>query len=1470
MAGTDVCTSSIFGLVTQLARFLCHGEAYFNLNRDCEPTDATVNSDVAKRRIQIYEALLMGNGGGSKDNDENGDGDGVESQLQQFDNPELLEMHKLIEEQVDQQLGQKIAQLLLTLSNPTDALRETSGVLPQKTGIKMRLLKPKPFKLEEQPEIEVMPTEPKMFRSVGFMRSQTKPLDYQFKSNLITENVRALRETLKQKAINAATGNADKLVQNVFQDSVSRIRDYKDRVRPICPRVKSNKQASSSNSSIGSGGSGGVNMFQESMARINELKEQDPVELKKGNMFKDSKERLKETNGGEVEVYHLASKVSSTSLDSLTRRTSELSMKTPAARKALEPKIDLSFKPRPEKSFLSDLNITNDIKMHFDPNLELKYIKLPDLIEHLKFAAAGLQSETFSFVGQDSFHINPNCTLATVLPEVLADFAVPFLESGWCYRRLTMRTQWVKPHLMERPLNRTLRKSIIAFLTTNRQFLLCQPAKELSQLVRSSLIAMQLMHHLEALFQSQPILNLRTGTPGAFLISFMWSTIESCNNSKFLQLLIHLFKSICVTYYGQLENWVFRGRLDDTFNELFISRSALDADLLDERSKEFFDKGYRVIDGEVPGFLHGCQQAILQCGKYNQVLKAYNAQHPILEWKFPSIVVCVTEEQVDKMRSTMQCSYTPILQRYEKCSMQSIFEQRLASKHRFGNRMVEQTQAHLINWERQQHELFLKATAKSQQLCDELNAQMEEQRQRRIEQRRLEIAQELAIQRRCEQQKEIILQREKDELLAEIAKLQGMQKLKEDVNYKEDEETEADGKTETEEVFSPDQSSSSGRSFVSCLEGPPSIDMETEAATPLPHSAPEYQRSHSDVINSNDAMSTSDSISSRNRQHIMSSEQFQECYLATKVVLPSPAATAAEADVNMNVDPLATDNLSDMQRNRQRVMCHDGFVQFNAEEDTHSNRVKFQIESTTELAQNRRRVMASEFDIVMSQPEATGKWKRTESDDLQQNRHRVMESHFDIGIESVDDKKLNLRLDVNRLQVELPTPMSTTSDVEIEEKYADNSSDDLANNNYDMIGNEDQQESPTTSPTIPKPAAPTLDPTPNSIPVHMPPEQTRPSYHIPSNIGLRTETNKREWDTVTKASNPYMIRRCLQMSIMIPLNTHLSLLRSEIFRIFKDLRIYDHFRQLRNYFFLLDGQFSMLLAQGILGHINKGLESHRLCQRGLLDGILNNAINAGGTDETAISQNLSFSCLEVPEGRDLMPLDVLSMLTLETKIDWPLNLVISSETIRKYGEIFRHFFKLRQIDYVLQCSYEFLHEQGKLHGRRLCIAPHYRHLQMMRHKLSHFVTTLQNHLVSTALQAPWKIFKDEMRTADSIETLYRQHVSYLKRVAFMALINRHSSKIKETVDSILVIVLRFCKVLQTQTFTLDAENQFVHPRYKRLVYEETEFNKFMQYLIYLGNKVATSGYQEEIGDLIRIINYNNYYKLSTTEGDGKF
>lgn len=108
------------------------------------------------------------------------------------------------------------------------------------------------------------------------------------------------------------------------------------------------------------------------------------------------------------------------------------------------------------------------------------------------------------------------------------------------------------------------------------------------------------------------------------LMSFVWSFINGGIDCTFSQLLMYLLSSLCETYFAQLKRWVYQGELDEPFNELFINSCT--HKLKHERSKEYFDKAYYIRSDLVPGFLVGCEQPILQCGKYNRFLKTYNAQ----------------------------------------------------------------------------------------------------------------------------------------------------------------------------------------------------------------------------------------------------------------------------------------------------------------------------------------------------------------------------------------------------------------------------------------------------------------------------------------------------------------------------------------------------------------------------------------------------------------------------------------------------------------------------------------------------------------------------------------------------------------------------------------------------------------------------------------------------------------------------
>ncbi|KAH8296198.1 hypothetical protein KR054_002845 [Drosophila jambulina] len=1094
------------------------------------------------------------------------------------------------------------------------------------------------------------------------------------------------------------------------------------------------------------------------------------------------------------------------------------------------------LEPGPKKHFISDRMMSNELNLLLNKELVLSYIKESVLIDHLKKAAAGLQSDTFFCSPQDDKEllIRPNTTLHSVLPEILADFSAPFLRAGSAYRRLIARTKCSSytNARVERPLNRAFREILVDFLATIRQFLLCQSADSLPQLLLNSRSAMQLLQQLENVFEREPRLNLEAGVPGCFLMSCLWQAIDSCGHSDFLQLLIYLLRKMSQTYFGQLQSWVYHGKLDEELNEIFISRchNTLPS-TVDECSKDFFNRGYQVVNGEVPAFLYGCDQDILQCGKYNRVLKAYNAQHPVFDVEFPAIVVCLTEQQLKDMRRRLAEKYAVIYQQFGWCSMQSIFQERMAAKRNFQNLMVERTQAHLAAWEEQMRALQLEANAQKKLRYDQLNAELEIHQQNVLERRRQEIVNEMVFQKESERLEEKRQLQEKETLLKKVAQLQGLLGVE----------------SKTQDSFSPDDSTNSDRSFKSCLEGPYSrpesaLDKDDKAdeaeeteggaenveqlGKPNSETSLQLQRRPLDELNSNDHLNLQSELD-RNRKHVLSSEYFQ-----AMVNVKEPDSTTSTGlrahlppDINANLkDTETADQLSDLQRYRLRMQHHDSFGNYNSTEDEHTRRIQRQMQSTEQRAINRRKVMCSEYDIVLGE-------RREDT--------------------------MHLPLEPNKLHVEVPlsvlTPMSVTSDADFGGLTPPESTDAANNNN-----NNDEVEDSILLNTV----SPQEKPKPVKAAERVL-SSFKPTFKLPTNFQTKCELAVTPTSTgVTESCNPFMARRCLQLSVMVPVNAHYALLRNEVLRIFKELRIYEHFRRLRNYFFLLDGQFGGLLTYDILDRIRAGIDPKSLCQRGVLDAMLGNALACCPVDETTVTQNLALNCTKIPDKLDFWSLDATSMLALHCKVDWPLNLVISSETVAKYGQIFGYLVKLRHVSFILEGTFQHLQRVGKLLGPELRMSLQFRQLQAVRQKLSHFVTALQTHLVAKALQATWKGFKEDLCTANSIEDLYRHHVAYLKRIAFLAFLNRRSAKVKETIDNLLVIVLRFCKVIQSQTFNLDAENQFVHPRFKRLLQEAAEFDKFMHYLIYLGNKAAASGYQEEIGDLMCIINFNNYYIVS--------
>lgn len=163
----------------------------------------------------------------------------------------------------------------------------------------------------------------------------------------------------------------------------------------------------------------------------------------------------------------------------------------------------------------------------------------------------------------------------------------------------------------------------------------------------------------------------------------------------------------------------------------------------------------------------------------------------------------------------------------------------------------------------------------------------------------------------------------------------------------------------------------------------------------------------------------------------------------------------------------------------------------------------------------------------------------------------------------------------------------------------------------------------------------------------------------------------------------------LEKSFTIPLQIYSNILNNEILKIFfQDLDILSHFQSLRNYFFMMDGEFASNICDGLLSKLQTAKNPSELLNSYTLHSILESALQSSLTGNDKNAENLSFGIPNIPEQFEITSPKVLSELHLSYKVDWPLNLLLSVEAIEHYNKVFQHLLALRRITWILdECLY---------------------------------------------------------------------------------------------------------------------------------------------------------------------------------------
>ncbi|XP_050095374.1 gamma-tubulin complex component 6 [Anopheles aquasalis] len=366
-------------------------------------------------------------------------------------------------------------------------------------------------------------------------------------------------------------------------------------------------------------------------------------------------------------------------------------------------------------------------------------------------------------------------------------------------------------------------------------------------------------------------------------------------------------------------------------------------------------------------------------------------------------------------------------------------------------------------------------------------------------------------------------------------------------------------------------------------------------------------------------------------------------------------------------------------------------------------------------------------------------------------------------------------------------------------------------------------------------------------------------------VEIAEESDRTIPDPELNSLDPLTITRFLQYSLVIPLRAHMEIVNNEILKMYLyDLDLLSHFESLRNYFLLMDGEFSAHICDSLFGRLETVHSPYELLNYQTLHAILDGALYCSNAGSDPNAERLSFIVCQVPDQFDLYAPNAISMLNLSYRVEWPLNLILTPEAIEQYTNVFRYLVKVRRISYALENAFELLKDARKRFGRALLQSPQYARVQLIRHKLSQLVNALKTYL-SSMLSASWETFRADLQDAtETMEDLYRKHRTYVKRIIFLCLLNKRSIELYDNIERVFRVVLRFYCHLRSKDWKLQSsgapQERYEHPLYDQMLVDELKFDKLVKGTLQIGNKLYDEGYLKEIFEFLHLVNINGYYE----------
>ncbi|XP_021938157.1 gamma-tubulin complex component 6 isoform X3 [Zootermopsis nevadensis] len=1074
-----------------------------------------------------------------------------------------------------------------------------------------------------------------------------------------------------------------------------------------------------------------------------------------------------------------------------------------------------SLAPQKEKPFLTDAGmdcvqkvwkvIRGHSVMYMNKSLAehvlLTDISRKQLIQDLKFLLIGVPSETFPYDEEENGFVMKNgVCVQGVTPETLRSFCEKFLVTGTCCLRLRKLVECkliTGNHAQEGLMFQALCGNIRSYLHFYRAAVMMLPEDpvltRLLQQVDGLHIQMTYLGHLYKVHPSTRQDDV-TLPEGVMLLSYLYEEICKVTRKDVACILYSAMHSCCQVYFSFVQKWIFEGLCQDAYTEFFIQEQP---DLMTSREREYWSRGYYMIKEAVPGFLQGLDVAIFQCGKALNLLKLCNPQDAlcvVLQSGYPAVRCCLHTEDLQQLEA--EClSYErgALAACGEPLELHHYFQSMKEEEHAFEQTVQTAHQASL-------QRLKLEHDMKASKVLKEKNAQFA------ILKEQMEMAEaRKADERKQRLQEDERFAREAAQLEQETARRTELEKA-DLVRYYSVLTDVAEKRLQHAEWRISRMKLQEKRLEVK------SDDTEPVTTVWRPN-------------NNNDLEDINSNLPVFNIMHL---EETTNTCVNTQ---HSPEATNTArkiSDVQNNVEEINTEfniNNSGLDTKNSSACVTRGY-------DSKVD-ISAVIESVSQSSMN---------------------------EDPQIDEHIT-----DNKSSRVSDSELNRR-DVDMQYAEVLSVVS----VEIlkPESFATDDAED-ANNSMSFETTISESKTYTTLPTKTKFVLST-EPDKlkqNKFLVTGGRTDTTFSYRLHKSLDDAPLVNVTDGlmrpvkDSTTLSAvdvggaDMSSININLQKSILVPLKIQMSLVNSAMLRFFlQDQGLLSHLHSLRNYFFLLDGEFGRNMTSMLFERVYQVA-----CPSDLLNCVaLNSILSKALTRPDPNMDRLSFGVKYIPPHFSYSSPLLLDCIVLQYRMAWPLNIIFTETALQKYNDIFGYLLRLRRISWVLEEDFHYLKREAE-DKPGLLRSPQYHRLQLYRHEMTHFVRALQNYVTATVLQASWVEFLQKLQNACTLDDLYRIHVTHVKMVLFRCLLNKQSRSIQKALLDVLKMILKFHGQIHSQAWRQSGSFQYEHPKFDTMVQIYGCFHSLAVYTFKYATKLANTGYQPHLLDLLQMLNMNGFY-----------